>query len=167
MRDDDNMLIPIQAAEQRTDNTPGLLGTSRELLDRGLKLATRSLVRPVGVQTPDLSVAPELLGQLGRFGARVTGRGRDLLKDVQGKDRVQVVLAEGFDAGMESPAKGGGNEPRHLVMVDEGLADAGTLLLAQRSEIRVMDGLILDGEVVVALCMADEMDDRCHVSEYG
>lgn len=49
-----------------------------------------------------------------------------------------------------------------LVVVGEGLAQVLALLLAELCQVRVADPLVLKAEVVVALCVTDQVDDGRH-----
>lgn len=161
MRNGHDVVIP--ATREIPQGAPGLLGTSGQLLDGGLKLAFRAaLVGPVVVHTGELDTVAKLGGELVGGGACVAGSLGDLLEDVKGGDGVEAIFAEGVDAGVDGAAEGGGDEAGDVGMVGEGCAEGGALLDAEGGEVRVVDGFIGDGEVVDTLGVADEVDGWGH-----
>lgn len=67
-----------------------------------------------------------------------------------------------MEARVQRAAHAGGDECAETVVVREGRAEGGALLEAEGGEVRVGQGFVFGGEVVVALGVADEVDCGRH-----
>lgn len=160
----DNHDVLIPAAGNLPQRPPGLPASDRELLQRGLVPAAGALFGPRLLDAGVVGLALELGPHLGHGRPDVAGLGGDLLEDGQGGDGEQARAgAEGVEARVDGAAHGRGQQPGELVVVGERGAERGALLLAERGQVRVRQLLVLDGQVVEALGVADEMDCRGHV----
>lgn len=165
MRNSRDVSIPAHVAGEVTQGAAGLAGAGGELGEGGLKRAVLALVGPDIADAGGVDLGAELGRQPVDGGANVAARGGHLLEDVEGDDGVEPLAADGVDAGVEGAAHGRGGEVGELVVGREGLADGGALGEAELGEVRVVDGLVLEREVVDALGVADEMDGWSHDGE--
>lgn len=110
-------------------------------------------------------VAGELIGQLGRSRASVAGQVGGFLQFRKGNDRELLrldIVVEAEQSGVQRPSYGRGNDEVDPLVMGEVFLQLGALLLAQGSEIRVVDLGVLVAQVVQALCVAYEVDLWCH-----
>ena len=107
----------------------------------------------------------ELVGQLGGSRSSVAGEVGGFLQFREGNDREVLrldIVVEAEQSGVQRPSYGRGNDEVDPLVMGEVFLELSALLLAQGSEIRVVDLGVGIAQVVQALCMADEVDLWCH-----
>lgn len=160
MGDNRDVIIPISS--NIPQELPRLQPPRQQLLQPRLILAPGTLVQPLIRHAGVISTVAKLGLDLGDGAAGVAGVGRDLLEDGMGGDGEQGVGAKGVEARVDGAAHGGGEQAGELGVVGEGGAEVGALGFAEGREVRVAQFFVLDGEVVDALGMANEMDRGGH-----
>jgi hypothetical protein len=125
-----------------------------------------SLVVPAWLDKGEIDgFAGKLVVELDRMRASVAREGGRLLELREGNDsqsfRLDVVV-EAEEGGVERPSYGRRDDQFDVSMVRKVLLQLGALLLAFRREERVGEFGVLGGYIVEALCVADQVDLRCH-----
>jgi hypothetical protein len=119
-----------------------------------------ALAVPSGYYQTQIGLTLKLLLQLFRITARVTGQFTCLLDFWKGNDFQSALglAGESKEAGVEGTAERRSNEVRDGGVVWECGLEIGTLLLAKRGKIWVVDSMVGGAEVMVTLGMADAVD---------
>jgi hypothetical protein len=162
--DGNDVVITVEVAGEVAQGQATLAGAGGELLEGGLEAALRALIDEAGIDAAQVDAVAELGGQLFGRGADIAWIGRDLLEHVESDDgqRRAIATSEAVQAGVQGASERRRNQPGETLVVAKDLAQQAALVLAQRRQVRVVQRLVLDRQVVEALRVAHEVDGGRH-----
>ena len=162
MRHNNNVLITTHKIPQ---GSPSFQTTGRELLDCGFILAVGTLISPRIFYPGVVSDALKLGLHLGHCGASVARISRDLLENRHSNDWLEILCSKSMETCVNGATHRRSEELGKLIVVRELFAQSSALLLSKRSQVRVLHRLILDGEIVEALGVANKVDSGRHYDD--